>query len=390
MNKDTNVANKNLSFRKANSLAVKKLSILSTRSPFTRTEGIVIIVIMGVAVIAFVLFWIFTNNPGFTLIVRGLPTGSDLYIDNIRRGVMSLDGSIQVFSLKSGKRLIRVACSNYQDFNTTVSGKDGEVQSIIAQLDAAPVNKSNEIDYNGLMVLIPEGEFIMGDDNGSADQRPAHKVTLPDYYIDKYEVTNFQYKKFCDATQYPYPINPWWDEKYFTDKPNLPVTGVSWNDALAYAKWAGKRLPTEAEWEKAACWGVNFQNKRFWPWGNTPDRTQANLSLLIKHPTPANQYASGASAYGVQDLSGNVGEWVDAFYQPYPGNKSTETNYNDKERVVRGGSFNSSIEEARTTFRFHHAAEFSSEEKKQRSWLTGFRCAISANDPNLQARKSTN
>src|SRR6185503_14301312 len=95
----------------------------------------------------------------------------------------------------------------------------------------------------------------MGDDNGQPDEKPAHKVPLQSYYIDKYEITNEQYLKFCEDTRRTPPTNPGWDENYIANNRNSPVVGVSWNDAAAYAQWAKKRLPTEAEWEKAASWG---------------------------------------------------------------------------------------------------------------------------------------
>src|SRR6185295_13480766 len=118
-----------------------------------------------------------------------------------------------------------------------------------------------EVDYNGKMAFIPAGEFEMGSD--------VRKVTLPAYYIDKYEVTNADYKKFCDATGHPYPKSTFMfgafkqktpaeaDEEYFTQHPNSPVIGVTYEDAAAYAAWAGKRLPREDEWEKAASWDPN-------------------------------------------------------------------------------------------------------------------------------------
>jgi formylglycine-generating enzyme required for sulfatase activity len=338
-------------------------------------------VFMGLALL---FLFLLSRDPGFTLIVRGMPYGSDVYVDNKALGMLCADGTIRVASLESGKRLVRVAHEGFEDFNTAVTGKDGETKSLTyaAQATAATARSLSEIDYNGPMLLIKAGEFIMGDDNHEANEKPAHKVTLPDYYIDKFEVSNAQYRKFCDATKRPYPTNPHWDEQYFNNHPEMPVVGVNWNDAVAYARWAGKRLPTEEEWEKAASWDAGAQQKRQWPYGNSPEPGRLNLGA--EHPSAVGQQAGGASPYGVQDMAGSVAEWVDAFYQPYAGNRVADENFGNRNRVVRGGHFRLDINDVRTTARYYHAAEFETAEKKQRSWLTGFRCAVSADDPRLQ------
>jgi formylglycine-generating enzyme required for sulfatase activity len=339
-----------------------------------------------VVVIAAVLIYFFFRQPGFTMIVRGAPPASDVFVDNISRGVTSSDGSIRVPGLKAGKRVVRVSHDGYIDFNTTVTGQDGDLKTVVAQLVAStaqPAALPNEIDYNGRMVLIAASEFVMGDDNHNPDEKPAHKVTLPDFYIDKFEVTNQQYKNFCDATKHPYPTNPWWDNAY-VKKGNMPVVGVNFADASAYAAWAGKRLPTEEEWEKAASWGPGAAKKRMWPWGDNGDASRATLNS--DHPTAVGSKPAGASVYGVQDLAGNVLEWVDALYQPYPGSTATDPSFGSANRVVRGGSFHSNPDDARTSRRIYAPAEFTAEEKKERSWLIGFRCAVSASDPKLQER----
>ena len=338
-----------------------------------------------VVVVVAVLLYFLLSQPGFTVEVRGAPPGSDVYIDNVSRGVTTSSGSIRVKGLKAGKRVVRVSHDGYQDYNTTVSGKDGEVKPIVAQLvkSEATASASKEIDYNGPMLLVEKGEFIMGDDNHNPDEKPAHKVNLPDFYIDKFEVSNEQYKKFCDATKHPYPTNPWWDDQYFSAHPRSPVLGVSWDEAVAYANWAGKRLPKEEEWEKAASWDPSTQKKRQWPWGDSPEASRANVGGTPR-TTDVGQFSGGASPYGVQDLAGNVGEWVDAFYQPYPGNQTANAEFGTRKKVVRGGTYHGAIEDARTTRRLFHAAQFNQAEKKNRAFLIGFRCAIGADDPRIQ------
>jgi formylglycine-generating enzyme required for sulfatase activity len=342
------------------------------------------------ALIVFVLF--FVRDPGFTLIVRAAPPGSVVFVDNVSRGHTSADGAIRVLGLKPGKRLVRVTHEGYEDFNSSVSGKDGEEKTVVAQLASTGARTSqeppalpSEIDYNGPMILVPNGEFVMGDDFHRPEEKPTHKVTLADFYIDKFEVTNEQYRKFSEATGRPQPSNPWWDGGYLQNNPKAPVVGVSWNDAAAYAKWAGKRLPTEEEWEKAASWDVASQKKRQWAWGDSPDAGRASLGGASR-PSDVGRFPSGASAYGVHDMSGNVAEWVSDYFKGYEGNTSSDPNFGKLHRVVRGGSFRSGIEDGRTTRRFFAPSEFSVAEKRERSWLIGFRCAITAADPTLQER----
>lgn len=333
-----------------------------------------------VVIVAAVLYLTHTD-PGFTLIVRGAPPGSDVHIDSISHGVTSADGSIRVTGLKAGRRLVRVSHEGYIDFNTSVSGKDGEEKSITAQVtQGAKKSVAQEIDYNGPMMLVAAGEFIMGDDSHQSNEKPAHKATLPDYYIDKFEVTNEQYKRFCEAKK-NCPVNPWWDPNYF-NQPTMPVVGVTFAEASAYANWAGKRLPSEEEWEKAASWGPSADKKRMWPWGDSADAGRATLG--VEHTTAVGSNPNGASAYGVQDMGGNVFEWVNAFYQPYPGNTATDSNFGTLHRVVRGGHFHADAEDARTTRRIYFPPQFTAAEKKERSWLIGFRCVVSADDPKVQ------
>ncbi|MES1981565.1 MAG: formylglycine-generating enzyme family protein [Pseudomonadota bacterium] len=166
------------------------------------------------------------------------------------------------------------------------------------------------------VIKIPEGPFLMGTDYQRADDqdRPQHKVVLPEYYIDKYPVTNAQYAKFVVATGYRSPLH-WKNGKIPQGELLRPVTMVAWDDAAAYAKWARKRLPTEAEWEKA---GRGTDGRR-WPWGNKMEPERLNTYYNVGSTTDVTKYPNGASPYGVMDMSGNVNEWTADDFVPYPG-----------------------------------------------------------------------
>ena len=347
-----------------------------------------------VIVAAVVLFSFLLGSPGFILIVQGAPPGSDVYVDGVRRGVPSSNGDIRVMILEAGRsRDVRVSCEGYEDAKQSVVGEDGKEKLISVSLKSG--GRQSEIDYNGPMILIPAGEFIMGDNEHESDEKPAHPVKLPDYYIDKFEVTNAQYKKFCDETRRPYPTNAPWHKEYFTNNPDSPVMGVSWDDAAEYAKWAAKRLPTEPEWEKAASWDPTAQKKRRWPWGDKEESGRANLGVT-PYPSRVGSYPQGVSAYGVHDLAGNAAEWVDSYYQAYQGNPDPPSpDFGTANRIARGGSFKSPFDEARTTFRepkpsgykaggYETTQSVTQLKEKITNTSFGFRCAISADDSRLQ------
>jgi formylglycine-generating enzyme required for sulfatase activity len=240
-----------------------------------------------------------------------------------------------------------------------------------------------EFPNSGEMVLIPAGEFTMGDDTFKDVEKPAHKVSLQNYYLDKYEVTNAQFKQFCDETraQPPaVPLNPFWGGEYFTSEPDSPVLGVTWDQAKAYAAWAGKRLPTEEEWEKAASWDPVAQQKRIWPWGNMPDSSRANVGT--KKGAPVKRYAGDLSPYGVYGMSGNAWEWVDSLWNPYEGSPAQSPNFGKGYHVVKGGNFARELDEARTASRNWLPTPF----PPDMTIPVGFRCAISADDTRIQQR----
>jgi formylglycine-generating enzyme required for sulfatase activity len=226
------------------------------------------------------------------------------------------------------------------------------------------------------MVQIPAGEFWMGVDGviGLEDERPRHKVWLDAYAMDRHEVTTGQYARFLAATgRKP----PWlWE----TVNPDLhgdrPVIGVDWEDADAYCRWAGKRLPTEAEWEKAAR-GTDGRN---FPWGNQPPTAElANHALGARFSysqalMPVGHYEKGRSPYGLDDMAGNVWEWVQDWYDGSYYEQSPERNPTGPEqgqlKVLRGGSWSELPKYLLTYGRFKLPPG-------TRNSYTGFRCAKS-------------
>ncbi|MEE9614220.1 MAG: SUMF1/EgtB/PvdO family nonheme iron enzyme [Thermodesulfobacteriota bacterium] len=190
----------------------------------------------------------------------------------------------------------------------------------------------------GDMVFIPAGEFLMGSDDRLRDEKPAHVVYVNEFYIDRLELTNKEYKSFVDAG-HPPPSN--WEENregksYPPEKADHPVIFVSWNDADAYCRWRGKRLPREREWEKAA----RGTDGRIYPWGNEWDLDKSNNPLRGHEGTmPAGSIEEGKNQFGLYEMSGNVWEWVDDHYFPHPGSDYVSPEFGRKYRLLKGGSW---------------------------------------------------
>jgi len=219
------------------------------------------------------------------------------------------------------------------------------------------------------MIAIPAGEFTMGSDQGV--ERPPHAVSVDAFEIDQFEVTNEQFEKFVAATEYVTDAEkagdtPW--RAYAEGKSNYPVVKVSWNDAKAFCEWAEKRLPTEAEWEKAA----RGTDGRTYPWGNDWDVNKANTKDAgYRGTTIVGSFPDGASPYGVMDMAGNVAEWTSDWFKQYPGypGGDNEANYfGEKYRVIRGGGWFSDQNLVRTTERSASSVELANDD-------VGFRCA---------------
>ena len=174
------------------------------------------------------------------------------------------------------------------------------------------------------MTYIPAGDFLIGDDAGEPNAQPAQRIFLDAFLIDTYEVTNAQYKVFDPARQYPEGLD------------YQPVVNVTWEQAQAYAAWLGKRLPTEAEWEKAA---RGYEGLTY-PWGHEFDPARCNTEESgCRHLTPVNSYPSGRSVFGVYDLMGNVLEWTADRYQPYPWSTYESPDVEEHFIVLRGSSW---------------------------------------------------
>ncbi|GEM_PF-284837 len=190
------------------------------------------------------------------------------------------------------------------------------------------------------MVLIPAGKYIRGSDDRLPDEGPRYVEETDAFWIDLYEVTNLQYKKFIDETNRRSPKH-FRNRTYPKGKVDHPVVWVSWYDAHDYCEWAGKRLPTDIEWEKAA----RGTDGRDYPWGDVFDLTLVNSpvrwdTLGIKGDTlPIGSFEGGKSPYGLYDTSGNVWEWTDSWYTQYPGNQWPSENYGEIYKTLKGGSW---------------------------------------------------
>ena len=223
------------------------------------------------------------------------------------------------------------------------------------------------------MVLVPAGEFTMGLDGWDADEKPAHRVFLDAFYMDKYEVTIAQYTKFMQETGREQPAQ-WKDVNPATDGAR-PVVGVTWHDADAYCRHYGKRLPTEAEWEKAA---RGADGRRF-PWGHEEptDRHAYFGAVWIGYGTllPVGSLEAGKSPYGIYDLAGNVWEWVADWYDMDYYKKSPDRNPTGPPRggskVLRGGSWYNMLYDLRSTNRYYYVPA-------NKFFDLGFRCLQSS------------
>lgn len=267
------------------------------------------------------------------------------------------------------------------------SGSDGEdrasdkskpLTNATGQAAHAQSNGRHPIGKDGApMVLVPGGDFIMGSDKGDEDEAPAHRVRLHAFYIDKFEVTNGRFAKYVEAIQ----SEPPWG---FSDKEtpvihaDRPVRWVNWMDAMGYCLWVGKRLPTEAEWEKAA----RGTDERVYPWGNDPP-TPIHAVYGLKEGgeetvSVIGDHHMGQSPYGAQDLAGNLYEWVmdwyaEDFYSSFINSPAINPRgpAEGTAKVQRGGSYVNTPYRLRSSFR-------TKADPTEQDPNVGFRCAQDA------------
>lgn len=268
--------------------------------------------------------------------------------------------------------------------------------SSLAKLGSTQVSPEDR----AVMVYVPAGEFPMGSVHGLTDEQPVHTVYLDAFWLDRTEVTNAMYRRCVEAGKCKLPDNLiYYNDPLFADH---PVAFVSWSNAVDYCSFVDRRLPTEAEWEKAAIWDPVNNKKLVYPWGDTydckkanfDDETKLDFSLMqdgsvhcdgYDLTAPVGSFPQGASPYGALDMAGNVWEWVhDAFLEVDP-LTATIVNYyatspkdnpqgidpsTSEYRVMRGGSWNWTFGYGRSAYRLWYG-------KDDRYDAVGFRCAVS-------------
>ncbi len=293
------------------------------------------------------------------LIILSSPPECEVFLNGEARGATDATGRLVLTGLEKGSYVIRLTRKGFEAQEQRIEVTEPEVTITVSLVPEGPEG----------MVFIPGGTFRMGRDEGDEYERPAHEVTVAPFFIDRTEVTNLQYYQFLKATGHPAPAHWSWGI-YPSGQDNWPVTNVSWRDAESYCRWAGKRLPTEEEWEFAA----RGTDGRLYPWGNQWRPNAANAATTSSGgPAPVGSYPEGASPFKVLDMVGNVWEWTASTLRAYPGGRIPEDTLPESERqklkVIRGGCYLSSAQQATTTYRMgwpEYGADYAQ---------TGFRCA---------------
>jgi len=272
------------------------------------------------------------------------PTGAQVWLDNM----IQSQTTPAKFKLKPGTYLVTVYTPNFIEQEQIVTLETNETETVQLKMDPGAVPQG--------MVLVPGGEFAMGNDDRAPDERPRRMVNVKAFYMDKFEVTNQEFKK----------VFP--DHEFNDGEESFPAADVSWTEAMKYAQTVGKRLPTEAEWEKAA----RGTDAREYPWGADWAANLANTKERdVNRPIRVGELFNGTAACKSVDMAGNVYEWVQDWYEAYPGNPVVTKDYGQIFRVLRGGSFMTGKFEARCAARHFDRMDASRKDY-------GLRCAMDA------------
>ncbi len=278
------------------------------------------------------------------LAVFSRPTGAQIWLNNLPQTQLTP----AKFKLNPGDYLVTVHAPDFIEQEQIVHLEVNETETVQLKMEPGIVPQG--------MVLVPGGDFAMGNDDRAPDERPRRTISLKPFYIDKFEVTNEEFKKVFPNHEF--------DE----GEGSFPAVGVTWTEAVKYAQTIGKRLPTEVEWERAA----RGTDNREYPWGSdwAPDRANtvdhgANRTVRV------GLLFNGASPSKCVDMAGNAYEWVQDWYEAYPGNPVVTKDYGQVFRVLRGGSFMTGKFEARCA-----ARHFDRMDAVRKDY--GLRCAMDA------------
>lgn len=307
--------------------------------------------------------------------------GSTVYLDGGVAGRIGADGTMTMLNVPEGRHEVRVVDFSDRQQKETVRVKEGKTAEAEFRLlridDALPGEVVAAIGTNpqrfqefwrkadrAIMVEIPGGPFLMGSPEGvgDADEHPQREIDLPTFLIDKHEVTMRQFQAFAKAENLLSPKTPAWGKH-----DNYPVTFVLWDEANNYCRWAGGRLPTEAEWEKAA----RGEQGWIYPWGDDWDATRCNsIAGGMHRPEPVGSYPRCLSPYGVLDMAGSVVEWTADWYAPYDAPEAAEppSPTTPRLKVMRGGGWIHPTQWLRTTYRHERVPTSPNMDH-------GFRCA---------------
>ncbi|MBI4233123.1 MAG: SUMF1/EgtB/PvdO family nonheme iron enzyme [Chloroflexi bacterium] len=306
--------------------------------------------------------------------------GSKVYVNGIYQGEANPRQPLNLSDLRVETVEVRVEATGYKTKTERAVLRADAWTQVVMKLEAIPppmpqaeklptpqpALRPSSDTREGDMVLVPAGEFMMGSNEGDSNKKPARAVYLNVYYIDKYEVTVEQYRACVEADVCRKPVTGGLCNWGKFDREDHPINCVTWNLAKGYCTWVGKRLPTEAEWEKAA----RGTDGRTYPWGEGKDESKANYSGDETRPTGS--YPAGVSPYGVHDMAGNVWEWVADWFDEGYYSRSPSRNPRGPEtgeyRTVRGGSWRDHAYFVQASDRYYYSPTITDSN-------VGFRCA---------------